>query len=307
MTRNCNGFAQVLRFFPCEERPNCGVEYIPIPRYLRTSYAYCPVCMVNAGRKRNIYKAASRKATKNGPEDSAAVEKQAESSTMGERKNAVIGGFLPDSNDSLSTSERTSSFSLNSLVFQRNSEIVSVFNGTKVDAPANNKKGPSRNPFPLVTHGPRGANPNAITSASSIDPRFIYLIEARSSAQSSVYGKRFVPPQSKIPGTWRKEQQKGTLSPPPAQTINSFNHEPDVAQPFNIRSRDHDHAMGFLSEFQTSPSPAIRAGLLPSSDDPFLTSEEDNLLDLDPRVFPTDQRRQAFLSISDQILAASSC
>lgn len=116
----CNGFAQRLNFVPCENRPNCEVEYIQIPRNRRSTERYCIPCRqlskrdrINL-RKKTLY-AERKEAAK--VQDSIAnstkmstpsgVERKAESSAMGESRGASSGGLIVDSHIPFSTPGET--------------------------------------------------------------------------------------------------------------------------------------------------------------------------------------------------------
>lgn len=120
LNRNCNGFAQTLALLPCQNRPNCELEYARVPRSGGSAEAYCPDCRNTTKEERrkqvrNTWNAArkakrdSARVLKGGPNVAAhaAVEQTAESSTTEAGRGAFVGGefFLPDPGLPFSISE----------------------------------------------------------------------------------------------------------------------------------------------------------------------------------------------------------
>lgn len=123
---SCDGFAQVLEFFPCENKPYCEIEYIRMVRPRSTEQAFCPDCRVMTKQQRKkqmsrIYVARRRAKAKSmmaqqgksscaDDNGDARVEKEGESSTMAESRGAVDDGLPLYSDRPFSTLEETGPF-----------------------------------------------------------------------------------------------------------------------------------------------------------------------------------------------------
>lgn len=210
LNRNCDGFARTLALIPCENRPNCELQYIRRRQNLASTEAYCPNCrgLSKRERRNQMRRAwmASRKnagagssksqdgktyGAKDGNAGAGFKQQQAESSRMGKRRGGVAGGgFFPDSNDPSSTPKETAvtneskdcssvteedRFLRSNLgTVSRNSRPTDLGSGSDQsmeDAPAD-EEDPSTSSFPDVTHSPQEANPGAVAPATNEAPRF---------------------------------------------------------------------------------------------------------------------------------------
>lgn len=246
----CNGFAQRLNFVPCENRPNCEVEYVQIPRNRRSTERYCIPCRqlskrdrINL-RKKTLY-AERKEAAKvqdsiaNSTEIStpSGVERKAESSAMGESRRASSGGLLVDSHIPFSTpGETPESIPLseenrflpptNDPFWQnpRRSELISDSEDSTIEAPASGEDIPT-NPYPGFAQGSQEISPGAANLASNDDPRFGDSSLTHTSRQTSADATRgSVPNQPNFSSTPRLEdQQPAPLSPMLTEDINPLN------------------------------------------------------------------------------------
>lgn len=57
--RSCDGIAQTLAFFPCDDRPQCETRFLRIPASRHTTETHCPTCktMTKQERKKLMRKA----------------------------------------------------------------------------------------------------------------------------------------------------------------------------------------------------------------------------------------------------------
>lgn len=269
LNRNCDDFAQLLRLLPCDDKPNCEIEYARIRGRIPSTEIYCPDCrkMTKKQRKSQMSKAryallmeaAKAQTSKtDSVEDSshAGVEQQAESSAMGESRGVFSGGSIPVSDEPFPTSgeteESTGAFSGGSrpdsdkppptLRNQRRTKLVSGSDELMFDAPAN-EGDLSINSSPGITHGPQESNLGASN-------------EALRYGNPADTMDRVVATQPNVPSR-PQYQQPAPPSPTLSEEIDSLNAVLDVTQTANFPSPPP------FSSFSPSLSNPAATDLLP--------------------------------------------
>lgn len=169
-----------------------------------------------------------------------AFEQQAESSTMGETRGAIGGGFSPYFEFPFPMSEDTDPF----LLAEEGDSDETLWDSVNGDEL-------SMSLFPNVTHGPHVTDPSTVAPAASDPPSFL--------ASDSFLARTSTPPN--VPSTRQQEhEQPKPPSPTLQELIDWLNAQPDITETFDVASPTRDYAIESdviaLNDLPTSPGPS---------------------------------------------------
>lgn len=112
LNTKCDGFAQLRALQPCENIPNCEIEYIRVSRNSSSTAIYCPTCMTVTREERKIINAKARYESKKAKAESPeARERRTNVADLGAREQPAGsstsrgGGVPPNSGNPSSISK----------------------------------------------------------------------------------------------------------------------------------------------------------------------------------------------------------